>query len=61
MLIRLPEVLNRTALSRSQVYELMERSDFPRPVKTTGVRSVAWSSSEIDDWISARLAEREAA
>lgn len=61
MLIRFPEVLKRTSLSRSQVYELLNRSDFPRPVKITGARSVAWAASEIDDWIAARLAERKAA
>jgi prophage regulatory protein len=61
MLIRLPEVMKRTALSRSQIYDLMERGEFPRSVKITGARSVAWAESEIVGWIAALLAEREAA
>lgn len=58
--LRMPDVLRRTALSRSQLYELRDRDDFPRPVKTTGLRSVAWVESEINDWIAARIAERDA-
>lgn len=61
MLIRLPEVMKRTALSRSQIYELMDRGEFPRSVKITGARSVAWAEAEIAGWIANLLAEREAA
>ena len=61
MLIRLPEVMKRTALSRSQIYELMDRGEFPRSVKITGARSVAWAEVEIAQWIANLLAEREAA
>jgi prophage regulatory protein len=61
MLIRLPEVTKRTALSRSQIYDLMDKGQFPRSVKITGARSVAWSDTEVDAWIAARLADRDAA
>ncbi len=61
MLIRLPEVIRRTALSRSQIYALMDLNRFPRPVKITGARSVAWSEAEVENWIAKLLGEREAA
>lgn len=56
-LIRRPEVEARTALSRSRIYQLMETGDFPRPV-SLGAMSVAWVSSEVDQWINERIAER---
>lgn len=59
-LLRLNAVKERTALSRSHIYELLERGEFPRPVKLSG-RINAWPDHEIDGWIKARIAEREAA
>ena len=59
-LIRVPEVLERTALSRSTLYELIERGAFSRPVKVSA-RCVAWPEHEVEAFIKARIAEREAA
>lgn len=59
-LLRLPDVMARTALSRSAVYDLMAAGHFPRPVKIGG-RLNAWPVTEIDAWIEARIAAREAA
>ena len=59
-LLRLPEVMARTALSRSAIYDLMGEGRFPRPAKIGG-RINAWAEAEIADWIAARLAERDAA
>lgn len=56
-LLRLPDVLSRTGLSRSTLYA---DPTFPKSVKV-GQRAVAWAESEIDAWIEARMAEREAA
>lgn len=61
-LIRLPEVLARTGLSRSRLYEAVAARTFPRPAKLgPAARAVAWSSDEVDQWISTRLSERESA
>jgi prophage regulatory protein len=60
-LLRLPAVLQRTGLSRSMLYELLDRGDFPRPIKLTGGRINCWSDQEIAEWIDARLSERVAA
>lgn len=59
-LVKLPEVLARTALSRSEVYRRV-RDDpfFPKPTKL-GVRSVAWVESEIQEYVLACIAQRDA-
>ena len=59
-LLKLPEVCRRVGLTRSPIYVGIAAGTFPKPVKT-GERSVAWVESEINDWIAARIAEREAA
>lgn len=48
--IRLPEVLRRTGLSRSTLYELMEEGLFPAEAKAPGVRTAMWWDDEVDDW-----------
>ena len=54
-LLRMPKVTQLTGLSRSTIYRMVDRGEFPRPVPLTS-RTVAWSSSEIDRWIQERLA-----
>ncbi len=59
-LLRLPEVKARIGLQTTQIYEYMERGIFPKSVKLCpSGRAVGWLESEINDWISARAAERE--
>ncbi len=58
--LRLPEVKSRTGFSRSSIYLFVQNGTFPRPVRIGG-RAVAWLETEIDEWIEARLAEREEA
>lgn len=57
---RLPSVLARTGLSRSEVYRKVHLGLFPAPVKL-GERASAWAAHEIDRWITERLAARERA
>jgi prophage regulatory protein len=57
-LIRLQSVLDRTGLSRSSCYELMAAGKFCQPVKI-GPRAIAFSETEVEAWINARLSERE--
>ena len=67
ILIRLPDVLRRTGLSRSSIYlKINSKSkyfdaSFPRPVPLSSeIRGgVAWPLSEIEQWISSRLDARE--
>lgn len=59
-LSRLPAVLGRVPLGRSQLYTFIANGSFPQPIKI-GPRAVAWDDDEIDAWIAARAAERVAA
>ena len=52
-LMRLPEVLKLTGLSRSTLYRKIKAGQFPAPV-SLGPRSVAWRESEVLDWIANR-------
>jgi prophage regulatory protein len=52
--IRLPEVIRRTSHSRSSIYQLIGRGEFPRPIRI-GLRSVAWVECDIDGYIEARI------
>jgi len=53
--LRLPDVLSRTGLSRSQVYRLQAALKFPKHVKLGDAVS-AWVESEIDQWCADRIA-----
>ena len=52
--IRLPEVEHRTGYARSSIYRMVQRQDFPAPVKI-GARASAWLESEVEAWIEARV------
>ena len=52
--LRFPAVIERTGLSRATIYEMMDRDEFPRPVKI-GARAVAWSSDRLDAWMTERM------
>lgn len=54
-LLRLPEVLNLTGLSRTTLYRLAANGEFPEP-RRIAARAVAWPSSEVEQWIAARVA-----
>ena len=56
-LLRIHEVTNLTGLSRSSIYKQIKLENFPGGVKITN-RSTAWSSDEIDEWISQRINSR---
>lgn len=58
-LLRLPEVKTRTGLSRSEIYRRESLGEFPKRVKL-GARSVGWVSSEIQEFIEARIRESRA-
>jgi len=51
---RLPEVIARTGLPRSTIYELMLNDEFPLQVRLAR-RTVGWVESEIEDWIDNRI------
>lgn len=56
-LIRLKAVQALTGLSKSSIYDFMNAGTFPKSV-SLGCRAVAWSETEIQEWIEAKLAQR---
>ena len=56
---RLPEVMARTGLSRSTIYNLVGKGKFPSQINL-GPRAVGWVESEIVDWIEERIDESRA-
>jgi prophage regulatory protein len=56
----LPEVLGVTKISRSTLYGLLDRGDFPRPMKL-GQRKNGWTDEQIDQWIRHRAKDAQAA
>ena len=56
-LISLKDVMTRTALSKSTIYQLIKDGLFPKSVNIT-TRRVAWLAHEIDSWLSERINAR---
>mgnify|MGYP002637155548 FL=1 len=50
-LLRLQQVIERVALSKSTIYRGMDDGSFPRPLKL-GSRMVRWLSEDIDNYLS---------
>ena len=47
-IVRLPEVLARTGLSRNTIYVRLAEGSFPKPV--------GWIEEELDEWIRQQIA-----
>lgn len=52
-IIRLPQVVEITGLSRSSIYRMAASGEFPQPLKL-GKRSSGWRSSTITEWLDSR-------
>jgi len=57
---KLPAVRRQTGKSAAAIYREAKAGTFPAPVKI-GSRASAWVGSEVDAWISERIAQRDAA
>jgi prophage regulatory protein len=51
-LIRMPAVLERTGLSKTSLYRMIDQGRFP-DARRIGPRAVAWYASEISAWTAA--------
>lgn len=56
-IIRLNEVINRTGLGKTSLYKFIKAKTFPQPI-ALGERAVGWVEAEVDQWITARVNER---
>lgn len=52
-ILRRPDVEARTGLSRSTIYLMMSRGEFPKPVRL-GQRAVGWPEVIISEWLNSR-------
>jgi prophage regulatory protein len=57
--MRRPEVQRISGLSRSSLYRATARKEFPESIQIS-TNAVAWVASEVDAWVAARIAERNA-
>ncbi|PWY47926.1 MULTISPECIES: helix-turn-helix transcriptional regulator [Achromobacter] len=55
--LRRQTVEELTGLSRSSIYHAIAEGHFPKPV-AVGTKAVRWISSEIDEWMLARISAR---
>lgn len=55
--LKLKEVMEKTALSRSAIYRKMSDGCFPKSI-SLGDRAVAWVESEVEEWMKGCLINR---
>jgi predicted DNA-binding transcriptional regulator AlpA len=46
-----PDILARGKFSKSTLYNLIARGDFPKPCLVLGPRFTRWSALEVDAWL----------
>lgn len=54
-ILRIDDVLHRTGLKRTMLYDLVRKERFPRQV-SLGARAVGWYEEQVDEWIKDRTA-----
>lgn len=54
--LRLSDVKLTTGLSRSHIYQLAAKGEFPKPIKL-GEKASAWIESEVQAWMASRIAD----
>ena len=57
--LRIQKVLDKTGLSRTQIYRLISRGQFPRPHHLSE-RIVAWNAADVDAWLADKFGVRGA-
>lgn len=56
-ILRLPDVIATTGLSRSSILRAVSDGRFPKPINLGGKRAIGWVSTEVDNWIDACINE----
>jgi prophage regulatory protein len=55
-ILRLPQVKQITGLSRSSIYEFMNKGFFPKSISlNNNGRAIGWLQSDIENWIDSRI------
>jgi len=55
---RLPDVMTQTGLSRSTIYGMIGRGEFPRQFNL-GPRAVGWSADDVLEWIDSKIRDAQ--
>ncbi|CAG2087955.1 helix-turn-helix transcriptional regulator [Xanthomonas arboricola] len=58
-LLRLKDVMNQVSLSKFTIYAMIRRKEFPAPIHLGSTST--WVEAEIQNWITAKIADRSAA
>ena len=60
-ILRIPEVVEITGLSRTTIWRRVKSGDFPAPVRlgSLATRSIGWRESQIREWIESRSVVNE--
>ena len=55
-ILRTPEVVRATGLSKTTIWRRVRTGDFPAPLKLGSLtaRSIGWRQEEIEKWINSR-------
>ncbi|GAB3529174.1 AlpA family phage regulatory protein [Photobacterium alginatilyticum] len=56
--LKLQQVMDKTTLCRSSIYNLIKTGDFPKNVTVMGKRK-AWLESDIEDWMMSKMESAE--
>lgn len=59
-LISWPDAQARTGLSKTTLWRLTRAKRFPQPINLEGTRRSVFVEAEVDSWIAARIAARDA-
>ena len=52
-ILRFPEIVARLGIKRRTIYDMIERGDFPAPIKLTP-KVVGWRPEQIESWLESR-------
>ena len=56
-IMKLPDVIKATGLSRSSIYSFIKQNIFPQQIHL-GKSAVGWAECEITDWINQKMETR---
>ena len=57
-ILKVKEVAEELNVSVQQIYKLVSKGRFPKPIKL-GERGSGWLTSEIDAWLQSRVNQRD--
>lgn len=57
-LLKLQQVMEKTSLCSSSIYNLMKEGDFPKNISVMGKRK-AWLESDVEEWMLKKLQATE--